>query len=188
MERKWNKKKTELIVLVAALGLLVFEVAPVSAAPVVEVIYEEPVGWNPYGHSAIRIGDKVYDVSKEGEGTGKTQIRERDWADVLNDERGQQTAEVAMTDELKQQLKENIESEVGSEFDYNFLTNNCADWVEDKLREIGANLPDNTPDYPADTLQQVAALPPIPELPTIILFSIGLLVLAGYVGLRRKKG
>jgi hypothetical protein len=42
MERKWNKKKTELIVLVAALGLLVFEVVPVSAAPVVEVIYEEP--------------------------------------------------------------------------------------------------------------------------------------------------
>ncbi|RLG24464.1 hypothetical protein DRN76_03975 [Methanosarcinales archaeon] len=31
------------------------------------------------------------------------------------------------------------------------------------------------------------ALPPVPELPTIILLCIGLLVLAGYIGLSRKK-
>ncbi len=30
--------------------------------------------------------------------------------------------------------------------------------------------------------------PPVPELPTIILLSIGLLVLVGYICLRRKKG
>lgn len=28
---------------------------------------------------------------------------------------------------------------------------------------------------------------PVPELPTIVLFSIGLIALAGYVGLRRRK-
>ena len=30
-------------------------------------------------------------------------------------------------------------------------------------------------------------VPPVPELPTIILFSIGLLVLAGYVYIERRK-
>ena len=150
----------KLIVLITVMGLLVLGVVSVSAT-VVEVIYEEPIGWSPFGHSAIRIGDKVYDVNDQGEGTGKVHIRERDWEDVLNDERGQQTAEVAMTDELKQQLKENIESEVGSKYDFNPLTNNCADWVEDKLRKIGVNIPDDSPNCPADTLQQVLDLPPI---------------------------
>ena len=32
-----------------------------------------------------------------------------------------------------------------------------------------------------------SACPPVPELPTIILLGAGLLTLAGYVGLRRKK-
>ncbi len=73
--------------------LLILGIADVF--PVVEVIYEEPVGLNPFGHSAIRIDDRVYDVNKEGEGTGETQIRERNWQDVLDDERGQQTAEPA---------------------------------------------------------------------------------------------
>lgn len=158
MERKWNKENTKSIVLVAIMALLVFGVVPVSATLTVEVIYEEPVGWNPFGHSALRIGDKVYDVSKEGEGTGKTNIRERNWDDVLKDERGQQTAEVPLTAEQKQQLKENVESEVDSEFDYNFLTNNCADWVEDKLRNVRIEVPDNTPDFPKDTLHQVLGI------------------------------
>jgi LPXTG-motif cell wall-anchored protein len=28
---------------------------------------------------------------------------------------------------------------------------------------------------------------PVPELPTVVLFSVGLVALAGYVGLRKKK-
>lgn len=141
------------------LTLLVLGIMPVSAAEIVEVIYEEPVGWNPFGHSAIRIGDKVYDVSKEGGGTGKVNIRERDYDDVLNDNRGQQTAEVPLSDEQKQKLKENIVSVVGSEFDYNFITNNCADWVENKLRDVGIDIPDDLIQFPEDTLNQVKALP-----------------------------
>lgn len=38
-----------------------------------------------------------------------------------------------------------------------------------------------------DTCRCMKGEDPVPELPTIILFSIGLLVLAGYVVLRRKK-
>ena len=154
MERKWNQKNTDLIMVVAVLGLLALGVVPVSAASVVEVIYEEPIVPNPFGHSAIRVGDKVYDVSKEGEGSGKTHIRERYWADVLNDERGQQTAEVTMTDELRQQLREHIEDQVGDDYDFNFITNNCADWVEDQLRWIGFNIPDDTWNSPKITLWQ----------------------------------
>ncbi|CAD6493715.1 MAG: hypothetical protein LAKADJCE_00566 [Candidatus Argoarchaeum ethanivorans] len=30
-------------------------------------------------------------------------------------------------------------------------------------------------------------LPPVPELPTIVLFSAALIALAGYIGLRRQK-
>ena len=41
--------------------------APISFAEalIVEVIYEKPQFPNPFGHSAIRIGDKVYDVNKK---------------------------------------------------------------------------------------------------------------------------
>lgn len=38
-----------------------------------------------------------------------------------------------------------------------------------------------------DSASVVGFTAPVPELPTIILFSIGLLVLVGYLGLRRKK-
>jgi hypothetical protein len=38
-----------------------------------------------------------------------------------------------------------------------------------------------------DTCRCMKGEEPVPELPSIVLLSIGLLALAGYVGLRRKK-
>lgn len=158
IERKWNKtkrSKTELIVLVAALLLLVFGIVPVSVAIVVEVIYEDAV--NPFGHSAIRIGDKVYEVIKDE--VGKAHIGERNWDDVR-----QPRAEISLTDEQIQNLLGNIE--VGSEFDYNYVTNNCADWVEDQLRGVGVDIPDEIVTTPAGTLKQAKDLPEfVPRLP-----------------------
>ena len=53
---------------------------------------------------------------------------------------------------------------------------------------------DGKTDYPADPEctacldpSETEPLPPVPELPTIVLFSVGLLALAGYVSLRRRK-
>lgn len=45
--------------------------------------------------------------------------------------------------------------EVNSEYDYDPINHNCADWVEDKFREIGFNIPDDSPDFPGDTLYQI---------------------------------
>ena len=140
--------------------------APISFAEaftMVEVIYEKPQFPNPFGHSAIRIGDKVYDVNKNKK-TGKWRIRERDWKNVSGkevDKRGEETARVPLTKEQANQLLKKIENEVRDEFDYNFITNNCADWVEDKLREVGVNLPDNLIQFPKSTLGQVPKCEPI---------------------------
>ena len=141
--------------------------APISFAEalIVEVIYEKPQFPNPFGHSAIRIGDKVYDVNKNKK-TGKWGIRERNWTDVKGkdvDRRGEETERVPLTKEQANQLKDSLEKEYNKhdEFDFNFITNNCADWVEDKLREVGVNLPDNLIQFPKSTLGQVPKCNPI---------------------------
>ncbi|CAD6492867.1 MAG: hypothetical protein EMLJLAPB_00390 [Candidatus Argoarchaeum ethanivorans] len=53
---------------------------------------------------------------------------------------------------------------------------------------------DGKTDYPADPEctacldpSETKPLPHVPELPTIVLFSAGLIALAGYIGLRRQK-
>jgi len=151
---------------------------------VVEVLFEVPVGWNRWGHSALRVGDKVYDISKEGEGEGKTHIRERDWSDVCSDERNQWGARISLDEETANVFKEFCQNEVGKEFDYNFLTNNCADWVEDKLRMIGVDLQDDPIQKPRKTWEQTCEHPLcfffwIPEYPigTIVPIIMSLIAL-----------
>jgi hypothetical protein len=63
----------------------------------------------------------------------------------------------------------------------------CTDGVD--------NDDDGNTDFPSDVEctcgldpSEVDPLPPIPELPTILLFSMGLLVLTGYVAVRKKDG
>lgn len=162
----------------------------ISEQTVVEVIYEKPQGINPFGHSALRIGDKVYDVYKplgirdlfwslssslfgfsfkiirifsSGDFIEDgCRIRERSWTEVDSDKRDQDTERVILTDERVQQLKKIVANQVGSEFDFNAFTNNCADWVENQLREVGTNIPDNIISYPKSTWRQAEDLIPVP--------------------------
>ena len=46
---------------------------------------------------------------------------------------------------------------------------------------------DDDGDGVLDTCRCMKGEEPIPELPTIILFSVGLIALAGYVGLKKRK-
>lgn len=163
MERQWNKKKTELIVLVAAVGLLVFGIAPVvPAAPEVTILYEAPVLTNPFGHVGIIKDGWVYDVNKvwevgpEGEIITKIGIRKRPLAEVQSDERPETIVPILqMTAEKEQLLGKILEGEEGSSYSWTPWNSNCADWVREKLGEVGIYIPDGNPDLPETVLQWV---------------------------------
>lgn len=53
-----------------------------------------------------------------------------------------------MTAEKKQLLGEILEGEVGSSYSWTPVDSNCADWVREKLGEVGIYIPDRTPDLP----------------------------------------
>jgi len=125
----------------------------------IQVGFENPQGINPFGHSFIKIGEEVYDIS----GPSKTNLkgRSRTAEELFSDDRKESLEQISVTYEQKKNLRESLARDVGQPFnDYNYLTNNCADYVEGKLREIGISLPKDFGivgiEVPEATLRQAA--------------------------------
>lgn len=130
----------------------------------VQVGFENPTKENPFGHSFIKIDNDIYDVTSYGiRGTFKSyelDVRERHRTaqELFLDDRKEGFAEISVMPEQKERLRESLERTMGSQFDYNLATCNCADYVEEKLKEIGIDLPRNDRifgiDTPKGTLRQ----------------------------------
>jgi len=130
----------------------------------VEVGFEERVIDNPFGHSFLKIDEDVYDISgwelRKVNGDTKiiTKERHRIWQDLEGDKRDEEVAKILVAREQKESLKGSLDKTSGTEHEYNYFTRNCADFVEERLREIGIVLPrDDLPfgiDAPLGTLNQ----------------------------------
>lgn len=119
-----------------------------------EVGFEEPQGFNPFGHSFIKIDQYVYDFGKYGK-EKQGEVRRRSEEDLFADERGQQLSEVPLSRRQEDILRKRLEESVGKNYRYDKMRNNCADFVEDRLRGVGVDFPEDGIEFPRDTLKQV---------------------------------
>ena len=145
---------------------------PTQATPVVSVIFENPaIDGSWFGHSAIRIGNTVYDLEKIHLKLGHDiyRYRERDYyKDVLNDGQPQQGVELnfMVPDQIKQ-LETNLKQRVllGGTFNYDLLNQECANVVEDEFARVGILFPNDFFEVPDKTLNQANILNQINKTP-----------------------
>lgn len=152
---------------------------PTQTAPVVSVIFEDKF-WKDteghsqisfFGHSAIRIGNTVYDIEKIHLKLGHDIYKYRERAyykDALND--GQPEQEVKLNfmvpgqiEQLETNLKKRVE--LGGLFNYDLLNQECANVVEDEFARVGVLFPNNYFEFPIVTLNQAKTLNQINKTP-----------------------
>jgi LPXTG-motif cell wall-anchored protein len=183
-----KKKIAILTVAVAALALTAL-IAPVSAVP----IGNHTITFVSHTYdSDTCISRWTYEVtssSQSGEGLSHWVM---DWCNASALERCSETCEYVVNDpggtgvtgiKLEGEYEEGIPKTVW------FELKGCGNYNEAD-REVGTkagndNVDDGSVTGPIGLSGDPCA--PVPELPTIILLGAGLLTLAGYVGLRRKK-
>lgn len=122
--------------------------------PTVSVLFESPIRQNPGGHSAIKIDNTIYEIDKLQDGNGLV-IDSRTYDDITNDNRSEKWIKVDfLSTEQIIQLENNLKQSVETKINYNYIDNNCCNFVKDHFGKIGASFPDNYIDTPTNTYNQ----------------------------------
>lgn len=114
----------------------------------ITVIFEGADGWNRFGHPAIRIDNKIYELQKEGAGRGLVKDN-RSYSNILNNNRKYKEVEVNfLSSQQVKQLEMNLKDSVGDKINYNYPFNNSVNWPKDQFGKVGVRFPNDFMDTP----------------------------------------